>query len=355
MLQSSFVKQELGWHHPVPWVVPAHEACHGMYLERRSAAIVARLQDYLAAPAVKREKIAKRLHQDGHYWLALVLHQRSSEESIRSHANHPRAGHVLNLLRCAAGVRSGRRYAWHLMGRDDHQLVLSRPELITALSNLEFSSGDLRKARLLLRRAKEGLSSRFLRQHDDLFGAYKRREAQLTYDKGAACDALTLARVSGDQFTERTSIFLSGWIDYVHGRNSAALDNFDALIHAPNLTWLYRADVLFAMAVIDCMSGLANEDTYRELTVAAYIFMILDLQPDSRRFLRAATSVDLPPLSPTDYLTMTPLFSRYPAERCFEMRSEAIRGGDRSPRLRRLFREMDLRKELFAGVTGIDE
>jgi hypothetical protein len=247
-----------------------------------------------------------------------------------------------------SGVRHGRRVATRILGDFE---VPQRPDVLVNLSNLEFSSGNFRRSQECLEFAERIVSSLKRPSREAWMAAFLRRKAQLTLNRGTASEARILS--SDNPYTLSTAILQQGWISFTQERVPRTMPFFESLAErARGLTWLYRAEVLFAYALCSLAVRKADEELYGCLAAAQYLYAMLGMVGPSSRFLWYMRGRAPVGRTPTEVLLNEARFHHFEKEQCFAIRQMAIFGAGRTGLLASVLGEQNLRDSLLDDLRG---
>jgi len=256
------------------WVAPAHRKCHKRLQGIADAAAVyfVELLDG-AQNLLDRERIARRFHDQGYYWLSALANldtMRSGVEGMDGEEWWRRCEFALS---STAGIRGGKNLPGLLLADVKSQ----RPRIQLNLSNLHAARGHPLAARRLFEDASLIIASLPQREQASLMPGHLRRKAHVSRSTADARDAVSAAE---SDYSKDTALVFLGILGLSHRDWSSAEESLEFLLaRTGRMSWLYEAETQFIRGLHLILTGSKDIGAiYSSLSVAQYIYVVLGLQ-----------------------------------------------------------------------------
>jgi hypothetical protein len=277
---------------PVGWTIPAHKQCHRLHFEDgfRVACVLNRALDI--TDLAWRDRWAKKAHDNGVYWLSLVMNLQTLRRYEAILEPIDRARLIERQLAAVSGVRSPVRP----LGHAEIEAVPDdcKTRVFNHLANRSANRGALRAARAALERAQAFRHLAPRAEADLVRLSSLTRGAQVDRTPAAGRLAVEEARrVVGDgAYSHLTTLLLLGW-NSLSAEQCSALRAFDEVLdYIATASWLFIAEALFGKACHALRFNQAKPTRiYQWLCQAQYIYVVLGLQGMPHTFLAAVVPV----------------------------------------------------------------
>ena len=282
VLMRKRIKDRFGSNLDFAWVIPVHGArydnevsCHEK-IQSYTNFITDRFFEKLDKEdnLAEREQSARQFHDRGYYWLSALGNLDSIQTRIDGIDEEQLIRRCEFALSSAAGVRGGQNLPKLLMS---HGIPVQSPRIQLNLANLQAARGHEVVARRTLRLVTDITELLPKREKESLKPGLLRRQAQLSRSASDAREAVSAAETD---YSRDTALVIQGVLAVSSHSFRYVEESLEQLSARGNtISWLYRAEKQFILALFLILSGSKDHATiYSLLCEAQYVYILLGLQ-----------------------------------------------------------------------------